>query len=87
MNLNKEKWSDIRAKFAPRVQVYVNICHSERVKPPTMRGMQGKEFNVSMVRDIENLYYSLQGPLYEEANPMPKMYFCIIFNTNFVKAF
>jgi hypothetical protein len=44
----------------------MNICHSDRIKNPTSKSKIGTEitnFTVSMLSDIECLYYSIQGPL------------------------
>lgn len=55
MNINKEKWSDVKLKFPSKVRVYLNICHSDRVKNPTSKSKNGeeiKQFNLSMLKDI-----------------------------------
>ena len=27
MNIDKEKWSDVKAKFPSKIRIYLNICH------------------------------------------------------------
>ena len=76
----------MKAKFSNRIEIYLNICHTDRVKNTTLKSKSGqevKEFNISMLKDIENLYYSFQGPIVKENN----WYFCLIFNSNFLRAF
>lgn len=90
MNINKEKWSDVKARFPSRIKIFVNICHSDRVKLPTLKsrgGAEAKDFNAGMLKDIESLYYSFQGPYIEDCKPIPIWYFCLIFNSIFVQAF
>lgn len=37
VDLNKEKWGDVKAKFLPKVRINLSICSSERVKKPAMK--------------------------------------------------
>ena len=42
ININKEKWSDVKAKFPNKIRIHLNICHSERIKNPTSKVNLGK---------------------------------------------
>lgn len=42
LNINKEKWSDVKAKFPTSIKVYLNICFSDRVKNPTSKSKNGQ---------------------------------------------
>ena len=38
LDLNKIKWGDVKAKFHPKVKLFLNVCYSDRVKEVDLKG-------------------------------------------------
>ena len=63
VDFQKEKWSDVKSKFSEKVQIYLNICFSERVKDPIFKNqVSGTNYTLADIKSIEQLFYSLHGP-------------------------
>lgn len=74
----------MRGKFAPSLRIHLNICHSGRVKNPVSKNkVEITDFQLPMLKDIESLYYSLQGPLIEKDDH----YYVMIFSSSFLAGF
>ena len=43
LDLNRIKWSDVKAKFHHKVKLFLNVCYSERVKEVDMKGKGEKK--------------------------------------------